>query len=221
MMDTNNDDASSNRYLERIQPLETILYANKSSRKTGIKDPANVFENLFKCCYCTFVTNRKTNLTHHEMRHKNEKLKFIRWEDYAYESHSKTNSKNIEKRKSKKSVRNQQMILPKINAVEIFNCDLCNYKTETKDHLTEHEAFHGNRNPVGLYKCNHCNYQTDLTKNLKRHEIIHKNIDVPFFKCYHCSYESKRKDNVKRHGRIHRYRHRRTHNSLGNKKTNN
>ncbi|CAK1592015.1 unnamed protein product [Parnassius mnemosyne] len=96
------------------------------------------------------------------------------------------------------AVRTQVEQTPLPQLTEIFNCDICKFKTSQKRcilaHLNAHVA-------EQMYCCNNCDYKSIKKDHLQTHMKIHTG-EKPF-SCHICEYKCIRNSDLQRHMKIH------------------
>ena len=79
-----------------------------------------------------------------------------------------------------------------------FKCDVCDYTTTHKSHLTRHSRIHTKERP---YKCDICDYAAAQKGNLATHLRIHTK-EKPY-KCDVCEYTAVQKVHLIKHSKTH------------------
>ena len=67
-----------------------------------------------------------------------------------------------------------------------FSCDLCSFKTDTKNIFKSHETIHTGELPLS---CALCDYRCRFKRGLRGH-VFRKHCDDKPFKCPHCVYQA-------------------------------
>ena len=87
-----------------------------------------------------------------------------------------------------------------------FRCKTCDYVTDKKYHLTQHQKTHqGPGEREKPFRCKTCDYATDRKGNLTIHQKTHLGPgerDKPF-RCEHCDYATDQKSKLTRHQKTH------------------
>ncbi|CAK1600565.1 unnamed protein product [Parnassius mnemosyne] len=109
-------------------------------------------------------------------------------------SHSHKTDKNSDTT----AVRIQVAQTPVPQQTEIFNCDICEFKTTQKRSILAHLKAHVAKQ---MYCCNNCEYKCIRKNELQRHMKIHTG-EKPF-SCNICEYRSITKFHLQTHMRIH------------------
>ncbi|CAK1591800.1 unnamed protein product [Parnassius mnemosyne] len=96
------------------------------------------------------------------------------------------------------AVRTQVEQTPVPQLTEIFNCDICEFKTSQKRYILAHLNAHIAEQ---MFCCNNCDYRSIKKDNLQKHMKIHTG-EKPF-SCHICKYQCIRKSNLQSHMTIH------------------
>ncbi|CAK1592025.1 unnamed protein product [Parnassius mnemosyne] len=96
------------------------------------------------------------------------------------------------------AVRTQVEQTPVPQLTEIFNCDICEFKTSQKRRILAHLKAHVAKQ---VYCCNNCDYKCITNSNLQNHMKIHTG-EKPF-SCNICEYKCIQKSSLQKHMKIH------------------
>ncbi|CAK1591679.1 unnamed protein product [Parnassius mnemosyne] len=107
-------------------------------------------------------------------------------------------SHETQKNSDTTAVRTQGEQTPVTQLTEIFNCDICKFKTSRKRCILAHLKAHVAKQ---VYCCNNCDYKTIKKSNLQLHMKIHTG-EKPF-SCNICRYKCTKKSQLEDHIKIH------------------
>lgn len=75
-----------------------------------------------------------------------------------------------------------------------YKCVVCNYATNSKHHIRQHQRIHCEIKP---YQCKHCQYKTGRKYNLESHtKLVHNNFRLL---CSQCNFTTTRKAYLNMH----------------------
>ncbi|KAJ8973678.1 hypothetical protein NQ317_011798 [Molorchus minor] len=89
--------------------------------------------------------------------------------------------------------------------IDIYECQICSFKTKNKFSLTKHRLVHKDNSEVAVYQCGTCSFQTKYKNNLTKHLLLHKdNSEIALYQCEFCEFKTKHKNNLSKHFLVHK-----------------
>nr|XP_042899137.1 gastrula zinc finger protein XlCGF7.1 [Parasteatoda tepidariorum] len=197
-----------------------IRFDNSLARRgsVDIVTRREIFQPKFKCHLCSYSTNIKTNLKNHELTHSGLRpftctTCALKFGDYSMVKHGSFK------------------VVTSYDLDAKFKCNLCQYCTNIKTNLKNHQLTHSGLRPFACttcvtrwvesnlrrsrrfhmpetedqlhkrHRCKFCPYSTDVSTHLTDHELIH--IGVRPYSCSICGRGFTQKSNMKQHTLIH------------------
>ncbi|CAK1591479.1 unnamed protein product [Parnassius mnemosyne] len=155
--------------------MKTKILKQKSVNMLKKKTSGTSTKYIFECDGCSKKFPTKDILAKH----------------ISYSHKTQNNSDTI-------AVRTQVELTPVPQQTEIFNCDICEYKTSQKRSILVHLKAHAAKR---MYCCNICEYRCNRKDNLQIHMKIHTG-EKPF-SCNICEHRFITKSRLQTHMKIH------------------
>ena len=155
-------------------------------------------ETLYRCSLCEYKNFRKQNVEYHQKtKHPEDQCKVIG--DNCQECQNNIDHKSCRLPKSDIKL---SKIYVKLKTANNLMCEECNFTTNFKRHLRNHNIYNHSRerdeNQSAVFNCDKCDLQTNSEQYLVTHKESTHNRIVRF-KCDQCEYVAYRKQSVDTH----------------------
>ncbi|KAJ8974212.1 hypothetical protein NQ317_000845 [Molorchus minor] len=93
-----------------------------------------------------------------------------------------------------------------VSEVQMYNCEICEYKTKYENVLQRHVlTFHKDISEVETYKCEICDFRSKYKCGLMTHMTVHRDFsEVEMLQCEFCKYQTRNKTGLKIHMFVHK-----------------
>ncbi|KAJ8974065.1 hypothetical protein NQ317_016202 [Molorchus minor] len=183
--------------------------------------------DFYKCQVCEYRTKNTHILKKHITEHDNNseptiflftKTSLKRRYTSAISANSRLNV-NVASRTICRSIK-------KPTEIEMYQCEVCHFKTKYRENFRKHELVHKDDSEVETYQCESCDFRTKYKSSIKLHLLVHNDSidtsmytckigdrtlqaedespdkdcpDVEIFKCDICKFHTKYKTNLSKH----------------------
>ncbi|XP_060522808.1 zinc finger protein 142-like isoform X2 [Cylas formicarius] len=87
---------------------------------------------------------------------------------------------------------------PKKFYEKALTCDRCQYRTKSRDMLTQHQLIHNLIDSVKKFRCKSCSFQAKSQELLDQHKLTHLDVNTTY-KCVYCEFKAKKKVSLLHH----------------------